>query len=246
MRRWTPLAALLLAACSTPEVRVRVAIPDADSLEAPVADLPLIALPYDRDSVLAALEAKAATPRPSTGKLDTLLAAFRAPFATYARLAWAATRRRDALAALRQRLDSIPRGAPEYREQYARFLALSDSLAAMEPRLGRARKGLDAGRTALDQRATPLRNTIREWENSTYRAYDSITASLAKQSGRTPFADTTGADGRVRMRLGPGRWWIYARSWDALDPNSEWYWNIPVVGDSLTLDAKNAKRRARY
>ena len=36
----------------------------------------------------------------------------------------------------------------------------------------------------------------------------------------------------AKLTLVPGRWWIYARSWDANDPNAEWYWNVPVDSDN--------------
>ena len=43
----------------------------------------VVALPYDRDSVLASLEARAGSPRPHTARLDTLFARFRGPFVAY-------------------------------------------------------------------------------------------------------------------------------------------------------------------
>jgi hypothetical protein len=30
------------------------------------------------------------------------------------------------------------------------------------------------------------------------------------------------------------------------DPNAEWYWNVPVQGDSLILSPENGRRRPRY
>jgi len=48
-----------LVACERPrDVAVRVSIPGPDSVETPVTGVGLIALPYDRDSVLAALRAE--------------------------------------------------------------------------------------------------------------------------------------------------------------------------------------------
>ena len=73
-----------LAACERPrDVAVRVSIPGPDSVETPVTGVGLIALPYDRDSVLAALEASARSPRPDTTALDSLFRAFRVPFVSY-------------------------------------------------------------------------------------------------------------------------------------------------------------------
>ena len=58
--------------------------------------------------------------------------------------------------------------------------------------------------------------------------------------------DTTGGDGWAHLTLAPGRWWIYARSWDATDPNAEWYWNVPVNADTLLLSSRTARRQPRY
>ena len=51
----------------------------------------------DRDSVLAALEARAATPRPDTTALDSLFRAFQVPFASYAASIQRTDRLRDSL-----------------------------------------------------------------------------------------------------------------------------------------------------
>ncbi len=76
-----------VTACERPRnVAVRVSIPGPDSVETPVTGVGLVALPYDRDSVLAALEASAATPRPDTSALDSLFRAFRVPFVTLHRV----------------------------------------------------------------------------------------------------------------------------------------------------------------
>ncbi|HXJ72051.1 MAG TPA: hypothetical protein VNM37_04320, partial [Candidatus Dormibacteraeota bacterium] len=72
--------ALVLAACGGREVRVDVAIPGPDSVDAPVANLPLIVLSYDRDSIISLLEAKATAPTGIKQRLDTLFHAFQKPF----------------------------------------------------------------------------------------------------------------------------------------------------------------------
>jgi hypothetical protein len=201
-----------------------VLIPGPDSVATPVSGLGLVALPYDRDSVLAALETAAPSPRPPTAELDSLFAQFRTPFAAYSRAAFDAGRLRDTLSALKTALDSLPRNAPAYRELYAGFARLSDSLRAAEGQETTTRKALDAARAK----------------------YDSIVRRLAERSGREPAADTTDASGNAALTLRGAPWWIYARSWDATDPNSEWYWNVPVRGDTVVLDPRSGRRRPRY
>jgi hypothetical protein len=205
-----------------------------------------VALPYDRDSVLAALEATADTPRPDTTALDSLFRAFRLPFVTYTGTVQRTERLRDSLDRLRTRLDSLPRNTPEYREQYAGFSRLTDSLAAAQRRTERARQGLDRARAEFIDRSESLRARIRHWEDSTYRGYDSITRNLAARRRQDPRTDTTGGDGWARFQLPGGDWWIYGRSWDATDPNAEWYWNLPVTGDTVLLSSRTGRQRRRY
>ena len=236
-----------LTACERPrEIAVRVSIPGPDSVETPVTGVGLVALPYDRDSVLAALETAAATPHPDTTALDSLFRAFQAPFTRYTASVQRTARLRDTLEQLRIGLDSVPRNTAEYRERYAGFSRLDDSLAAARKAVERARRELDRARAEFTERGDPLRARIRHWEDSTYRGYDSITRNLAARRRQDPRTDTTGADGWARFTLPPGDWWIYGRSWDAADPNAEWYWNLPVTDDTLLLSSRTGRQRRRY
>jgi hypothetical protein len=246
-RSWL-LLILAVAACEQRprDVAVRVSIPGPDSVAAPVAGIGLVALPYDRDSVLRALEAAARSPRPSTTQLDSLFQQFRGPFSDYASASFAADKLRSTLAALKHRLDSLPRNAPEYRDLYTRFAQQSAALAAAEKRETAARIALADARTKFVGRSDSLRTRIRLWEDSTYQGYDSIVRGLASARRRQPVADTTGADGWAHLRLEGGPWWIYARSWDATDPNAEWYWNVPVTADTLQLTPAAGARRPKY
>ena len=236
-----------LTGCERPrDVAVRVSIPGPDSVETPVTGVGLVALPYNRDSVLAALEERAGSPRPDTTALDTLFRAFQVPFATYTAAVQRTEGLRDSLERLRVALDSMPRNTPEYRERYAAFSRLDDSLAAARKANERARQELDRARATFAERGDSLRERIRHWEDSTYRGYDSITRSLAAGRRQDPRTDTTGADGWARFTLPPGDWWIYGRSWDATDPNAEWYWNLPVTDDTIVLSSRTGRQRRRY
>jgi hypothetical protein len=236
----------LIACERSRDVAVRVSIPGPDSVETPVTGVGLIALPYDRDSVLAALETSAGSPRPDTTALDSLFRAFRVPFAHYTGTLQRTERLRDSLDQLRTRLDSLPRNTPEYRELYAGFSRLDDSLSAAQKRTQRARQDLDRARADFIERSESLRAKIRNWEDSTYRGYDSITRNLAARRRQDPRSDTTGGDGWARFHLPGGEWWIYGRSWDATDPNAEWYWNLPVTADTLLLSSRTGRQRRRY
>ncbi len=248
VRRWfIPAVLVLAAACSSGrEVQIEVFIPGPDSVDAPVAQLRLVALPYDRDSVLATFAEKRPRPERESRQLDSLFAAFRGPFTTYASAAYRLQALQRSLGQLKSRLDSLPRQSPAYDSLYRVFAAGSDSIAGAQKRRDDAQRELSLARAKLAPRIDSLRQFMAAWEDSTYRGYDSITKVLGSGIGREPMADSTGANGRVTLRLPRGAWWIYARSWDAWDPYSEWYWNVPVTGERLVLDKNNGKRQPRY
>jgi hypothetical protein len=244
--RFAGLAAAIAGCKSTRDVAVRVSIPGPDAVETPASGVGVVALPYDRDSVLASLEARAASPRPHTAEMDTLFARFRGPFIAYTTTAYAAGKLRDSLAELQGRLDSLGRGTAQYQSLHARLSRLSDSLASIEIRGERARAALSRARSDFVSRSGGLRTAMRQWEDSTYRGWDSIVERLAKTRGLEPATDTTDATGWARFTLAPGKWWMYARAWDTGDPNSEWYWNVPVGGDTVLLSSRTGRQRPRY
>lgn len=247
MRRWFIPAVLVLAACNSGrEVQIEVAIPGPDSVDAPVAHLQLVALPYNRDSVLAAFAEKSPRPERETRQLDSLFSQFRVPFGTYAAAAYKLQSLQRSLAYTKAKLDSLPRNTPAYDSLYRVFSTGSDSLAGAQKRRDDAQRELSMARVKLSPRIDSLRQLMSRWEDSTYRGYDSITKQLGSGIGREPISDSTGSDGKVTIHLPRGEWWIYARSWDAWDPYSEWYWNVHATGEKLTLDRSNGKRQPRY
>lgn len=245
MSRWSILLVLLLAACErTRAVTVVAAIPGTG--EARSADFMFVALPYDRDSLIAAFEARATTPEPGTAALDSLFARYRAPFSAYTALVAESNRLGDSLAALKQLLDTVPRTSAAYQGSYAHWTGLRDSLRLLDDRVAKARAALEAARPAFVARSDSLRAVVRAWQDSTYRGYDAAVDTLVRRSHRDPVADTTDATGTATLQLRGGPWWIYARSWDPRDPNAEWYWNVPVAGDTVVLDARSGQNRPRY
>ena len=131
---------------------------------------------------------------------------------------------------------------------------LLDSLQRAFARLAEATPGeRAAARAAVDRLQAPdgplarLRAAQHAWQDSAYGSYDSLTFALVKRIARDPFADTTDAAGIARVRPSrSGPWWITATTWDANDPFSEWYWNLPLTGDTLRLTASNARHRRRF
>jgi hypothetical protein len=228
-----PLTLLVLvcavAGCrSGRTVAVQVSVSGPDSVESPVPGVVLTAVPFDRDSLLAALEARAATPRPHVAELDSAFAAYRRPFLALAEASRTAAALRDSTAA---RSDDA---------------GLAARRASADAKLAAARRALDSVRDAGAPRIDSLRRAVSQWENSTYRDYDSIATAWLRRTGRDVTGDTTGADGWTRVRVPAGRWWVYGTSWDVTDPNRYWYWNLPLTGDTLRLTSRTGVRRPRY
>jgi hypothetical protein len=239
--------AALITGCSSPQhVAVRVSIPGPDAVETPASGVGVVALPYDRDSVLKSLEARAGRPRPYTAQMDTLFARFRGPFVAYTTTTYAAGRVMDSLNKLHAQLDSLDRDAPQYRTLRARFARLSDSIKAIDARSKRAQAALSRARSEFLSRSDSLRLAIRQWEDSTYQGWDSIVENLSKRRGVEPVTDTTNSTGWAHFSLPPGTWWIYAHAWDTSDPNSQWYWNVPLRGDTVLLSSRTGRQQPRY
>ncbi len=247
MSRWCIALLLLTAACDGPRtVTVMASIPGLDSAEAPTPGFSFVVLPYNRDSLVAAFEARAATPRPATAQLDTLFAQFRAPFSAYTAIVAEIDRLGDSLAALKTRLEGMSRTSEEYNASYRRWTGLRDSIRSIDTQAARARADLDAARPKFLAQSESLRAVVREWQDSTYRGYDRVVDSIVRATHREPVADTTDASGVARVTLRGGPWWVYARSWDPADPNAEWYWNVSVSADTVRLNATSGVNRPRY
>jgi hypothetical protein len=235
-----------LTACRGREVQIEVAIPGPDSVDAPVAHLGLVALPYNRDSLLQALEARSPRPVALTRPMDSLFQIFRGPFAAYAAAAYRLGALERSLQIRKLQIDSLPRSSPAYDSLYRAFAAGSDSFVLLRRHRDETQHTLAEYRNRVSATLDSLRQLMSRWEDSTYRSYDSLTKVLGTGIGREPIGDSTDATGRLTLRLPPGDWWIYARSWDTWDPNSEWYWNLPVKGNRLTLDRATGRRLPRY
>ena len=207
-------------ACRARTATIRVSIPDLNGVETPVPGLVVSFLPYNRDSILTALEAKAA-PRPRTRELDSLFLDFRTPFIAYLKA--------------NARLDSLRSGG-----------APAGSMAPAAESLSAARAALDRAREQLGPAMETSRAVVRQWEDSVYRDYSLITRSMGERVFANPVADTTDAVGWATITLTNGRWWATAHSIDPTDPNRQWYWNVAITGDTVFLSPQTGRRRPRY
>lgn len=209
---------MALGACGPSEVVIEAAIPDETGTLTPLAGARLVLLPYDRDSLIAVLENRAPSGRPPGARLDSLFDGFREPFNAYMRVSAALAR-----------------------------LGPADSVArrTLEQSAARARDALGAARTRLGPTIDSERARIRAWEDTALRAYDSIGGDIVRRSLRDPIVDSTRSNGRTRVRLKRGEWWVTARAVNIQDPNREWYWNVRVTGDTVRLNPTTGRARPR-
>ena len=247
MSRVAALALLVVAACnSTRQVAVQVLVPDLAGLETPIPGAVVAALPYDRDSLIETMERRAASGRPDTHALDSLFQAFHGPFLDMSRAAWLVEQTGRRLDSVKTSLSAAPPGSAAARELTAMGTTLSDSLTRQNARMERARTALGAARDTLWPRIERLRQEARAWEHTTYAGYDTLSRSQTTGRMRMITSDTTGAAGWASLRINQGTWWIHARSPDPQDPNFEWYWNVPLVGDTVRLSPATGRHRPRY
>jgi hypothetical protein len=223
-------------------VSIQVTIPDQAGVETPVPGVRLTLLPYDRDSLIKVLENRAPSPRPSTARLDSLLQQFRDPLTSYLRVSWDVQR----LTALVDTTRARNPGSGQ-DESALMLRRLEDSLTALTAARETARQTLAKERERLQPDIEKLRAAVRAWEDTAFRTYDSITASITSGTGDDAVSDSTMADGWSRVKLPrKGPWWVYARAVNVLDPNAEWYWNVLIAGDSVHLSPRNGRSRTRF
>ncbi|HET7109527.1 MAG TPA: hypothetical protein VFI41_01535 [Gemmatimonadales bacterium] len=221
------LLALALLGCEGPRyVTVQVEIPDLDGTLTPLRGVTVTALPFDRDSLVQVMERERGGTRPHVARLDSLYDAFRGPFLAYFR----ADQRRAAVS------DSVSKGQlPQ------------SALDGAEAQVATAKAALSEARAAVGGPIDSLRAVVSHWEDSTYRGFDSRAKALMDTTGGKPVSDTTDSRGTTTLTLRPlpGGWWVSASSWDPLDPNRIWYWNVQVKSDTVRLDDKTGQHRSR-
>lgn len=154
---------------------------------------------------------------------------------------------RDSVA---QALGAAGRSRPDTTE----LIRLLDSLrhayagigALPAERRAPAQARFDRLRQTLTPKLDSLRLVQQAWRAEVYGGYDTLTLALTHRLMRDPFADTTDVHGMavIRPKMS-GPWWVTVSTWDVTDPYSEWYWNVPLTGDTVRLTPANARRRTR-
>ena len=237
--------ATLLVGCGS-EVSVQVLNEPAQGGEAtPAANLPVLFIPFDRDSVFNALEAAAATPEPEVPQdlIDTFreIASLQEEWRVKD-AAWAEAR--DRLQTLSAELQNMDRRSRDYMQKYEEFNNLDARVSQLDREKQAAFDAFDSLQRSAVTRADSIRVAQEAWAEEAFDGYDEIVDGLLDASGAEIFEDTTNADGVVTRSLKGGDWWVHTR---IQIPRGEFYWNekIDFAGDTIRLDSSNAEDRIR-
>ena len=254
MKRFLVLlsAASLLgtAACSQPEVVVEARLPQQGAEgTAPLAELPIRLLPYDRDAIFYSLEAAAPEPEPAIPP-DILEAQQRVQ---QAQMEWRQaeerwTTVRDSLRNIADRLQQMGsqglRATPQYRQMFERFGRLEAEERQVNQRSQEAFARFDQLQRATLTRADSIRAVQEAWAERAFADFPAIVEARLQDMRQEELADTTNANGVAVIQAPKGQWWVYARY---TLPYEELYWNLPieVTGDSVhvELTVETAERR---
>jgi hypothetical protein len=243
------VAALAIVGCHE-STRITVAATWED--HRPIAELEIVALPFNPDRILDSLATEATTPPPTFPELLHEMRVYTIPEDDpYAELnrPWLALR--DSVEALSDTLMAMDRSVPAYAAGYARFRTLYGRLADLAAARDRALRDVNGDRVALARRAAAAADSLRAWEYTAYAAYPEVAAEAVVASGREVVEGVTAKDGTVLLVLDPGRWWLVARTPDETNPFMEYYWNVPatttrVIPIRLPLTPERAVRRWRH
>lgn len=250
MKRFLVLVAgLSVAGCGQPQLVVEAALTDQSGERLALGELPIRILPYDRDAIFDSLEAAYPTPEPPI-PAEVLAAQQQVQEAqTTWRVAeerWGVIR--DSLRILTEQLEQMQtqglRGSPQYNQGFTRW----NSLEGQERQVNQQRQAAFAAFDQIQQATLAVADSLRIqrelWADEAFADFNTVVATKIRESGKEELADTTDAQGFVRMTVPRGQWWLFGRY---TLPYEELYWNVPVTVDSdsafIRLDRSNAESR---
>lgn len=243
------IAAIIGAATTfacTGQVAVQATVDNAEGGVTPLKELPLRALPYDRDAIFDSLRSAYSMPEPTPpDSLNALQAAIQQANDewTTAEARWNAAR--DSLRALKTKLDNTPRSSGEYRLLFRDFGDQEQRERTTQQQSQAAFRRYTELQERYTAQAAAYKLQHEQWADEAYARIDEVIAAHIKELGRDEVADTTDANGTALLKLKKGQWWIYAYYPLVYE---ELYWNMPVEvagGDPavVTLNRESAKKR---
>lgn len=238
-----------LAACGNAEVVVQAQAEGEGGESAPIAQLEVRALPYDRDAIFDSLKAAYAEPEPEIpDSLDDLQTRMAQAQQTWRESESRWNTARDSLQKLLDRMNGMARSSPQYRVAYLDFSDQEEIADAAESEYQQAFAAFDSLQKGYNTQVERLAARRQQWADQAYADVGDVIAARLEEMGLEEVADTTDANGVARLSLKPGQWWIHTR-YDLLF--DEMYWNEPVDaqrGDPImvNLDRSTAEIRPQF
>lgn len=242
----TAWVALALTGCGGSELTVQVLQGGGEGEMRPVKDHVVRFLPYDRDSLFAALAAEAPEPEPQIPEdlkrefeeIAGLQEVWRQKDAEWQEV-------RDSLKRLSDQLRGMDRRSREYLQAFQRFTDLEARERQLDREKDAAFAAFDTRQQVALARADSLRAVITSWEDVAFQEYADREAEILERVGRQVHEDTTNTEGLITRQLRGTPWWVHTR---LSLPLGELYWNEqvdPGAVDTLRLTAENAEERFR-
>lgn len=243
------LAILVLAtACGGTDLTVEARVAGTGGDAAPIGNMEVQLLPYDRDVIFDQFESMATTPEPEIP--DSILRIQEAMAEAQDEWQQAESRWntvRDSLQRLSTRLEGMNRTSGDYRVVFNAFNDLEGEESSLRRQSEQAFQRFSTLQTQVASVAEEIKIRREEWASEAFMGVDSAIAVAIEESGREEAFDTTSAAGLASFSPASGDWWVHARH-DL--PFEELYWNIPVSvagGDSthVVLSRENAVVRPK-
>lgn len=251
MKRLVLIAAVAgtagVAACGGGDVVVSVYDQPEGGQPIAIGDLPVRALPYDRDLIFDSLGAAYGTPEPQIPEdlslLQDSIAVLNQRWSTL-NAQWAEGR--DSLRVLSDELRGMPRMNPRYLPLFNRFNTLERQVNTAKAASDEAFERFTSMQSRYTTRADEVRLAREQWGDAAYIDFDEARGVRLRELRLEEAVDTTDANGIVRFSgLRSGDWWIHAR-YDL--PYAELYWNVPIQKDGevqIQLTRENAEVRPK-
>jgi hypothetical protein len=215
---------------------------------APVANVQIQLIPFDRDAIFDSLTNAAATPEPTIPEAVRILR----DSASIARTEWTEAESQwnamlDRQRTISEEIAQYNNNEPRYRELFEQFNQAADAHA----RAGRVKEEAFARFTRLNDQSfgdvEQFKATLEVWEEEAFADWSTLVAARVDATGKEIVYDTTDATGRAQITAKKGDWWVHGRY---LAGTEELYWNVPttVVGDPIEvrLTRENADIRPIY
>jgi len=215
---------------------------------APVANVQIQLVPFNRDAIFDSLTRAAASPEPTLPENVRILR----DSASLARTQWTEAESQwnamlDRQRTISEEIAQYNPNEPRYRELHQQFL---DAEAAYA-RAGRAKDDAFARFTRLNDQSfgdvEQFKVTLAIWEEEAFADWGTVVAARTAASKRDIVFDTTDATGRAQLTAKKGDWWVHGRY---MAGTEELYWNVPTtIGGEpvqVRLTRENADIRPIY